>query len=157
MNLLLVNVLLALGWGAVNGEFTLSTLVIGFALGYCCLWLVRPLYQPTRYFSRLWAGFRLASLFLTELVKSCLTVAKQVLLPHLTCGAGIVAIPLDVKSDLEITLLANLITLTPGTLSLHITPDRRILFVHAMSVTDPEALRQDIKSGFERRILEVTR
>ena len=56
MNLLLVNVLLALGWGAVNGEFTLSILVIGFVLGYCCLWLVRPLYQPTRYFSRLWAG-----------------------------------------------------------------------------------------------------
>lgn len=157
MNLLLVNVILALGWGAVNGEFTLSNMFVGFVLGYLCLWLVRPLYQPTRYFVRFWAGLRLMLLFLSELVKSCLTVAKQVLLPHLSCCAGIVEIPLEVKSDIEITLLANLITLTPGTLSLHISPDRSILFIHAMSVPDPEALRQEIKSGFERRILEVTR
>lgn len=157
MNLLLINVILALGWCAVNGEFTLITLLIGFALGYGCLWLVRPLYQPTRYFIHFWAGLRLALLFFTELVKSCIAVAKQVLLPHLNCCAGIVAIPLEVKTDLEITLLANLITLTPGTLSLHISSDRSTLFVHAMSVPDPEALRRDIKGGFERRILEVTR
>lgn len=157
MNLLLINLILALGWGAVNGEFTLSNMFIGFVLGYVCLWLVRPLYQPTRYFSRFGASIRLAWLFLSELVKSCLTVAKQVLLPHLSCCAAIVAIPLEVKTDLEITLLANLITLTPGTLSLHISPDRKVLFVHAMSASDLDALRHDIKDGFERRILEVTR
>ncbi len=157
MNLLLVNLILALGWGAVNGEFTLSNLVVGFILGFFCLWLVRPLYQPTRYFVKFWASLRLLLLFLFELVKSCLIVAKQVLAPRLSCCAGIVAIPLDVKSDIEITLLANLITLTPGTLSLHISSDRSVLFIHAMSVSDPDALRQEIKSGFERRILEVTR
>lgn len=157
MNLLLINLILSLGWCAVNGEFSIPNLIIGFALGYCCLWLARPLYQPTRYFVRFWAALSLALLFLTELTKSCITVAEAVLKPQLDCNAGIVAIPLEVKTDLEITLLANLITLTPGTLSLHISPDRSILFVHAMNVPDLEVLRRDIKGGFERRILEVTR
>ena len=157
MNLLLVNVILALGWGAVNGGFSLSNLITGFVIGYFCLWLVRPLYQPTRYFDRMWAGLRLFWLFIIELVKSCLIVAKQVLTPKLYCRAGIVAVPLSVETDLEITLLANLITLTPGTLSLHVSDDRRTLYVHAMFVDDPEGMRADIKNGFERRILEVTR
>ncbi len=157
MNLLLVNILLAIGWGAVNGEFTASNLAIGFVLGYACLWLVRTLYQPTRYFVRVWAGLRLLLLFITELVRSSLLVARQVLTPALYCCAGIVSVPLEVKSDIEITLLANLITLTPGTISLHVSEDRSTLFVHAMFVDDMEALRHDIKHGFERRILEVTR
>lgn len=157
MNLLLINLILALGWSAVNGELSISNMIIGFVLGYCCLWLARPLYQPTRYFVRFWAALRLALMFLTELTKSCIAVAEVVLMPHPHCDAGIVAIPLAVKTDLEITLLANLITLTPGTLSLHISPDRSVLFVHALNVPDLEALRQDIKGGFERQILEVTR
>jgi multicomponent Na+:H+ antiporter subunit E len=68
-----------------------------------------------------------------------------------------VAIPLDVETDVEITLLANLITLTPGTLSMDISDDRKVLYVHAMYVDDPEALRAEIKNGFERRVLEMLR
>ncbi len=70
---------------------------------------------------------------------------------------AIVAIPLDAKTDREITLLANLITLTPGTLSLDVSEDRRFLYVHAMFVEDVESFRDSIKNGFERRLLELMR
>jgi multicomponent Na+:H+ antiporter subunit E len=72
---------------------------------------------------------------------------------------GIIAIPLDARTDLEITLLANLITLTPGTLSLDVSADRRVLYVHVMYIDndDIEAVRRSIKDGFERRVLEVLR
>ena len=70
---------------------------------------------------------------------------------------GIVKIPLDARSDLEITLLANLISLTPGTLSLDVSDDRKVLYVHAMYVNDREDFVASIKNGFERRILEITR
>ncbi len=60
-------------------------------------------------------------------------------------------------SDVEITLLANLVTLTPGTLSLDVSEDRSTLFVHAMFVDDPDVLRREIKHGFERRVLELLR
>ena len=60
-------------------------------------------------------------------------------------------------TDPEITLLANLITLTPGTLTLDVSADKRQMFVHFMHVDDPAEAVQEIKSGFERRILEATR
>ena len=67
------------------------------------------------------------------------------------------AVPLALDRDAEIALLANLITLTPGTLSLDVSPDRRTLYVHAMATTSPDDLRREIQQGFERRILEVFR
>jgi multicomponent Na+:H+ antiporter subunit E len=70
---------------------------------------------------------------------------------------GIVAVPLDAQTDLEITLMANLITLTPGTLSLDVSEDRHTLYVHAMFVDSPESVRDSIKNGFERRLLELIR
>ena len=70
---------------------------------------------------------------------------------------GVVAIPLEAKSDAEITLLANLITLTPGSVSLDVSSDRRFLYLYAMYVDDLEQYRADVKASFERRVLEVLR
>ena len=68
---------------------------------------------------------------------------------------GVIGIPIRAKTDLEITILANLITMTPGTLSLDISPDRRTLYIHAMYIHDPGALRKDIQENLERRVLEL--
>jgi multicomponent Na+:H+ antiporter subunit E len=95
--------------------------------------------------------------FLRELVTANLRIAFDIATPRLHISPCIVAIPLDVETDTEITLLANLITLTPGTLSMDISDDRKVLYVHAMYVSDPDALRKEIKEGFERRVLEVLR
>jgi multicomponent Na+:H+ antiporter subunit E len=70
---------------------------------------------------------------------------------------GIIALPLDVKTDLEITLLANLITMTPGTLSIDTSEDKKVLYVHAMYLDDPEEYKKDLKSGLERKLLEILR
>ena len=68
-----------------------------------------------------------------------------------------VGVPLDATTDAEIALLANLVTLTPGTLSLDVSADRRVLYVHGMFVDDPDELRRAVKQGFERRVLELLR
>ncbi len=72
---------------------------------------------------------------------------------------GVIAIPLDARTDAEITLLANLITLTPGSVSLDLSEDRRVLYVHAMYIDggDVEAYRRSVKDGLERRVLELLR
>ena len=72
---------------------------------------------------------------------------------------GVVAIPLDARTDAEIALLANLITLTPGSVTLDISEDRRVLYVHAMYIDggDVEAYRKSVKEGLERRVLELLR
>lgn len=153
----LFNIFLAFVWALAGGHISLTSLVVGFALGYGVLWFAQPVMPATRYFRRLPAAVRFAGYFLWQLLLSNLRVAYHVITPHLYMRPGIVAIPLDAKTDQEITLLANLITLTPGTLSLDVSEDRRFLYVHAMFVDDVESFRADIKNGFERRLLELMR
>ena len=66
-------------------------------------------------------------------------------------------LPLDATDEHEILLLSTLINLTPGSIVLDVSDDRRALYVHVMHLTTPEAVRAEIKSGFERRVLEVLR
>jgi multicomponent Na+:H+ antiporter subunit E len=70
---------------------------------------------------------------------------------------GFIAFPLTARSDAEITLLANLITLTPGTLSVDVSDDRSTLYIHAITVGDKQALIADIAKSFEARVIEVFR
>ncbi len=153
----LFNIILALVWAFASGRISLPNLLIGFVLGYGVLWFAQPLMAPTRYFRRLPVAIRFAGFFFWQLILSNLRVAYDVITPRLYMRPGIVAVPLDAQTDEEITLLANLITLTPGTLSLGVSEDRRTLYVHAMFVDSPDRVRDSIKNGFERRLLELIR
>jgi multicomponent Na+:H+ antiporter subunit E len=157
MKVFLWNLLLALLWEAITGRTDAANLLLGFALGYIVLWWLRPLLGPTQYFRKLPESIRFTFFFLRELIHSNFRVAWDVITPKSRRKPGIVAIPLDVSSDMEITFLANLITLTPGTLSLDVSDDRRVLYVHGMFVEDPQLMREQIKNGFERRVLELLR
>jgi multicomponent Na+:H+ antiporter subunit E len=157
MKVLLWNLLLALLWEAMTGKTDAANLLLGFALGYVVLWWLRPLLGPTQYFRKLPESIRFTFFFLRELIHSNLRVAWDVINPKSRRKPGIVAVPLDVSTDIEITVLANLITLTPGTLSLDVSDDRRVLYVHGMFVENPQLMRNEIKSGFERRVMELLR
>ncbi len=92
-----------------------------------------------------------------ELIVANLKVAFDIITPKDYMEPGIVAVPLDAETDMEITLLANLITLTPGTLSLDVSKDRKILYIHTLYLDDAEKFRAEIKNGMEKRLLEVLR
>lgn len=157
MSLYLINILLALAWCAVVGSFSLPHLLFGFALGAAALYLIREQVGSPNYFYRSRKVGGLALLFIYELVLSSCRVAMLVLSRDVKINPGIIAYPLTVDRDFEITLLANLITLTPGTLSVDVSDDRKVLFVHCIDVPDVEAAVADIKQGFERKILEAFR
>ncbi|MEL6760022.1 MAG: Na+/H+ antiporter subunit E [Myxococcota bacterium] len=154
MNLLLLNLILALVWAAITGGFSPTNLTIGFAFGYAALWPVRHRFDA-RSFNRPFLLLQLAGLFAREMFRSAFRVAIDTLRPSLTFKPGIVAIPIELNSDIEIMILANLISLTPGTLSVDVSRDCSTLYVHAMNIDDPEALRVEIKRGFERRVREA--
>lgn len=156
-SLFLINILMALAWGAVTGNFSEINLVFGFLLGSGALYLIREQVGTSAYFDRIIKGIGLAALFVYELVLSAWRVAKIVLRPKIELQPGIIAYPLTVDRDFEITMLANLITLTPGTLSVDVSEDRKTLYVHCIDVPDPEETISEIKNGFERKILEVFR
>ncbi len=157
MNLFLVNVLLALAWAAVSGSFSLGNLIFGFVLAALALSLIREQVGSVGYFSRLRRVTSLFLLFFYELIQSAVRVAILVIQPDMKLKPGIIAYDLKVDRDLEITLLANLITLTPGTLSVDVSADRSTLYIHALDCSDPDQIRKDIADGFERKILEAFR
>jgi multicomponent Na+:H+ antiporter subunit E len=98
---------------------------------------------------------RLFLVFLREVVTSAVTVAWAVVNPRPSLKPAIVAVPLDLKTDWRISVLANIVTLTPGTTSLHVSEDLSTLFVHAMDCDDRDALARDIKDTFEKTILRT--
>ncbi len=157
MNLFLLNILLAVGFMIAIESYTLGGLAIGFAVGYAALWLTRPLYADSRYFKRMFTLARLLLFFLRALAVSNVRVLWDVVTPSHISRPGIIRLDLDARTDLEIMLVANLISLTPGTLSVDISEDRRSLYVHVMFLDNVEAVRQEIKEGLERRVLEVLR
>ncbi len=157
MKLFLFNILLALIWTAVTATFSFGNLLIGLVLGYLVLLVVGPAIDKTGYTRRVWKAFTLTTFFLKELFVSSIRVAIDVMKPSFRMKSGVVDIPLDAKTDLEITVLANMISLTPGTLSLEVSDDRKELFIHAMYIDEGvDQVRASIKNGMERRILEVT-
>ncbi len=157
MNLFMLNLFFALGFSAVRGQFNLTGLLTGFAVGYLALWISKPLYPGATYFARVPRVLRLVVYFLYELVMSNFKVTWEIITPRHSSRPGIIGIELAARTDLEIMLVANMISLTPGTLSLDISDDRRVLYVHFMFLEDPEEARRDIKEGLERRVLEALR
>jgi len=156
MNLFLLNIILAIVWAGLWGSFTLFQLTAGFLVGFTILWLVQPMFGgPSPYYVRAYRIVRLILFFIYDLIMSSLQVAYDVLTPKDNSNPKIIEMPLDVESDIEILLVTNLISLTPGTLSLDVTPDRKTLIVHAMFADDPDAVIKDLKSGMERMVKEV--
>ncbi len=152
------NVLIALLWAVLNGRFDMPILLLGFALGYICLGIVGQFAGKPGYLSRLVRVANLLVFFLWELLMANLRVAYEVITPRHRMKPGIVAVPLDVSTDAEILILANLITLTPGTLSLSVSSDRRVLYVHTMDIgRGPDQVVRRIKAGLEQRLMGAMR
>lgn len=157
MRTLTWNLLLALVWAVATGRIDSTNLIVGFAVSYLVLRWMQPVGRPSLYFSKLPQAISLLAFFLWEFLLSNLRVAWDVITPKRYARPGIIAVPLDAQTDVQIAVLAILITLTPGSVSLDVSDDRRTLYVHVMFVDDPELVRERIKKGFERPILELFR
>jgi multicomponent Na+:H+ antiporter subunit E len=157
INVFILNLSLAVAWAALTGNFTLGGLSVGFALGSLCLYLTRSLYPGCdAYFRRGWKWAKLIVLFLYELLVSSVQVVVEVLRPTPKAQPGIFAMPLTVRREFDVLLVTNMISLTPGTLSLDVSDDVSTLYIHAMFASDPEGTRQQIKNGIERWVIEAT-
>lgn len=155
--ILAVNLLIMLGWAAASGDFSTLGLTSGFLVGFAALWLARDLFGPNRYHARAVAAVRLLVRFHYELVVSSVQVALTVLNPFARPQGRFLTVPLEARSDVEIMLTANLISLTPGTLTVDVADDRSALIVHAMSADDPAEAAAQMKVALERPVLEALR
>jgi multicomponent Na+:H+ antiporter subunit E len=157
VGLFISNILLSLVWLGLTGQFTPVNFIIGFSLAYVLLWLTLGTGRKETYFKKVWQVIGFVIYFSWEFLTANFRVVLEILTPAHNMRPGIVAVPLDARTDLEIAAFANLITLTPGTLSLEVSADKSVLFVHAMYIYDAGDFKKHLKQGLERRLMEVMR
>jgi multicomponent Na+:H+ antiporter subunit E len=140
----------------MENNFAANAIV--FLLIYFIFWIGSYFYDRS-HFVKVPKAIGLFLYFLKELLLASLVVAWDVMTPGFRAESGVIALPLDARTNLEITILASLISLTPGTLSLDVSEDKRILYIHAVYIKrgDVESLKRQIKNGFEKKLLEITR
>lgn len=158
MSFAIITLMLAALWSAITGNFDGLNILLGLAIG-ALVATVLGRGGEAGGLRRLGSTLSLVWLFLHELCLSAFRVARIVLTPNLrdALRPAIIAFPLSVKSDAEIALLANLITLTPGTLSVDVSADKNLLYVHALTFESRDKVIAEIAAGFEAKIREVYR
>ncbi|MGZ9814498.1 Na+/H+ antiporter subunit E [Peribacillus simplex] len=154
---ILLNVFLAVIWMFLKNEFNGSTFIIGYLLGLGIMFVFRHFFNDRFYLNRVNAVVLLLLIFARELILSNISVLKAVIKPSLDMRPGIFAFETVLTKDWEITILSNLITLTPGTLVVEVSEDNRILYIHAMDIADKDEAVDSIKNTFEKAIMEVSK
>ncbi len=154
---ILLNFSLAFLWMFLSANYTLSGFLIGFLLGALSLIMMRRFFKSRVYLGRVWAIIRLIILFLKELILANIAVLKVVLKPKLDMQPAFFKYETKLTAEWELTLLSSLITLTPGTVVVHISDDNQCLYVHAIDAADIDETIASIRDSFEKAILEVSR
>ncbi|MFZ4451943.1 Na+/H+ antiporter subunit E [Salibacterium aidingense] len=154
---LLINLIMAIIWMFMNDAWTFSSFISGYVIGLGIVYLLRGFFPDRFYFIGVYAILKLILIFLKELILSAIEVVGQILQPTLKITPGIFAMDIDLEKKWEVTVLSCLITLTPGTLVVDVSPDNKTLFIHAMHLPDIEKAKKDIRESFEKAIQEVSR
>lgn len=154
--MILGNLLLALAWAALNGRFTLDSLVTGAFLGWIVMVvLAKGDVLPMREVGRLKRILSLLGYLFWQILIANFRITMDVLSFKFRMRPGVIQVPLDIKTDIEILLLAAMINITPGSVALDVSDDRSTMCVHVMNIRTPDDARREIKEGFERRVIEL--
>lgn len=152
----LLTLTLVIVWQMLVNYVSLGTLVFGLILGTVIPLITAP-YWPDR--PRLKNPAMIIEFILVvlwDIVVANIVVAKTILFTRNTgMHPAWVSIPLDLRSPEAITVLAGTITMTPGTVSSDVAADGRSLLVHCLNAPDPDAVRDEIKQRYERRLKEI--
>ncbi len=107
--------------------------------------------------ARLGALAALAAIFVVDLVRASVSVAAIVLARRPVTHPAILAVPVDLESRSGVAAFASFLSLTPGSVALHVADDRRTIYVHLLDAHDPETQVAGFKRDFERWIGRVER
>ncbi len=152
-----MNILLSFIWVALTGSLYYSNFVFGFLAGFFILWVMNRNETDQRYFTKAPKTIGFVFYFLYEMIMANIQVAYDLITPKYFFKPGIVRYPMEARSDIEINLLSTIISLTPGTLIMDISEDKKSLYIHVMYLKDKDTFIAQIRNGFEKRLLEIMR
>ncbi len=142
-------------WILVANDFGVGTVLMALVLGVAIPALTRNFWPEAPTPRHPWLAFTLLAKFLFDIVVANFTVAKQVVMPNARLRPTFVEIPLALTDDFAIALLASMITLTPGTVSADLTPDRSRLLVHVLHTDDAQDVVDTIKRRYEAPLARI--
>jgi multicomponent K+:H+ antiporter subunit E len=151
----LLTAILALTWMLLVNSFSAGHVLLGLLLGWGIPIFTRRFWPERVCIRRPLVLLRLIGIVLYDILVANFNVAYLILRGPGRLDPGFVVVPLRLRSDLGISLLANTISLTPGTVSSWLSPDRRSLVVHGLDVRDPDGLVEAIRRRYEAPLLEV--
>lgn len=156
---LLLNILLSLVWVALTGHLNYVNFVFGFVMGFFILWILARsgAISDKQYFFRVPKILLFILFFFYDMIRANIDVAKEILMPKHKMSPGIVAFEHRLKTDFEITMLANVIALTPGTMVLKISDDRKYIYIHSLYLKDKEKFIERLRNGLESKLIEIIR
>lgn len=154
---IMLNIVIAIIWVNFQHSYTAVDFLVGYVIGIFILLFLHRFMGFNFYLRRVWKIFLLIMLFLKELVLANIAVVKVVLSPKMNIQPGIIAVPTKLEKEWELSLLASLITLTPGTLSMDFSEDNKYIYIHAIDIQNKQAMIRDIQESFERAIMEVSK
>src|SRR5690625_4765217 len=156
----LLNILLTLVWIALTGQLNYANFLFGFVIGFEILWLLvirTDKVEDKGYFYKALRVLLFAVFFLYDMIKANIEVTYEFVLLKLQLLPEIIEYKHELKSDFLITMLTNFIALTPGTMVLKISPDKKTVYIHALYLQDKDKFIKRMKNGLERRLIEVFR
>lgn len=153
---IIINLFLALVWAAFLGDFSPQNLLVGSVLGYLVLFLSRRALPQSKYFEKVTKAIGFMLFFIWELLLASLRVASDVLSPKLNMRPRVIAYKMEARTKAEIVLLSNLFTLTPGSLSLDVSSDNTVLYIHAIYAEDKDKAIESLRR-LEKKLLDLLR
>lgn len=153
----LINVLLAALWMMLSDTYTFGAFVFGYLFGILFVLVALPLLPGKHLYLRpVWKSLILAVIFMKELILANIDVILIVIQKEIHNKPAFFAYPTDLDKDWEISLLSQLITLTPGTIVVAISDDKKTLYIHSIDFSDIDSEVSAIKDSFEKAIKEVS-
>ena len=151
-----LTLILAVVWIVLQNEFSWGMAVFGVILGVVIPWMTQIWWPDTPKGFRLGRMVTYSIVVIWDILVANVQVAWIVLtVPNSRLKPAWIVVPLKLKQPEAITVLAGTITLTPGTVSADLSDEGHSLLVHVLHTDDPDAVRDDIKTRYERRLLEI--
>nr|WP_106782231.1 Na+/H+ antiporter subunit E [Lysinibacillus timonensis] len=155
----ILNLFIALLWLLLVDEHVpqLTTFFTGFVVGIVIIYVMHRFFGTKFYLRRVFKILVLMLIFVREILSSSYVIMKQILTPRLKITPGIFQYKTRLRGDWEITTLALLLTLTPGSVVMEVSEDGQVFYIHAMDLEESKDSLLRSLNKFEKAIMEVTR
>ncbi|MBP2241010.1 multicomponent Na+:H+ antiporter subunit E [Cytobacillus eiseniae] len=153
----LINLFIAFLWMFFQDEWSILSFIGGYFVGIIVLFMMRRFFPTNFYLKRILSIINLFLLFISEAISSSIYVIRQVIGPKIDITPGIFKLETELEGDMEITLLALLLTLTPGSVVMEVSHDNKFFYLHGLNLPESEHAVIQSKLKYEKAIKEVTR